>query len=48
MKKYRVVIPYYYEFEVEASNKKDALHKSHQIDGNMIGYDDDGAIIEEI
>jgi len=49
MKKYRVVIPYYYEFYVEASNHKNAINKCHEeCNGIIISYDDDGAVVEEL
>lgn len=40
MKKYRVVIPYFYEFHVEAENKEKAIEEAHNQTGNMTGYDE--------
>jgi len=49
MKTYRVVIPYYYEFEVEAEYYNHAIEVAHsEGNGKIISYDDDGAIVEEI
>jgi len=49
MKRYRVVIPYYYEFDVIAEDYNDALDKAHkQGDGSIVGWDDEGSVVEEI
>ena len=49
MRTYRVVIPYYYEFEVEAEDYHHAIEVAHsQGNGKIIFYDDDGAIVEEL
>tara|TARA_Y100000296_G_scaffold29789_1_gene34749 strand:- start:346 stop:639 length:294 start_codon:yes stop_codon:yes gene_type:complete len=47
MAKYRVVIPYYYEFFVEAKNAVEAINEAHNSEGNCTGYDDDNALVEE-
>ena len=47
MKRYRVVIPYYYEFYVNAENEKEALEEAHSTDGKIFSYDDTQALIEE-
>lgn len=47
MAKYRVVIPYFHEFHVEANSGMEALEKAHSADGTIIGYDDSEAVIEK-
>ena len=47
-KTYRVVIPYYHEFIVEAKDETEALLVAHSRTGEIICYDDDKAEIEEI
>ena len=47
--RYRVVIPYYYEFYVEAAeNKNDAIEQAHNQTGNITGYDDKKAYVEKL
>ena len=48
LKKYSVVIPYFHRFEVEATDKWDALDKAHSSSGKIIGYSDADAEVEEI
>jgi len=49
MKTYRVVIPYYMEFIVEAEDHYHALEVAHsEGNGKIISYDDEGAIVEEV
>jgi hypothetical protein len=49
MKKYKVIIPYYYEFNVEAEDENDALDKIGSMEGDLIcrGEDSEAEIEEE-
>lgn len=47
MQKYRVVIPYYYEFHVEAENEEVAIEQAHNQEGSIKDFDDDKAFVEE-
>ena len=49
LKKYRVVIPYYFEFFVEAKNKKEAIEQAHNQEGNMFSYEENNRkiLVEE-
>ena len=48
IKKYRVVIPYYYEFFVSAHSRQEAIDLAHGIDGKMICYGREEAEVEVI
>jgi len=49
MKTYTVIIPYLYEFTIEANDEKEALEFAHSKgDGRIIGCDDANATVEEI
>jgi len=49
MKMYRVVIPYFHEFFVEAESKEEAKKKAFETtNGKIMGRDDKSIEIEEI
>jgi len=48
MKTWRVIIPYYHEFIVEATDEDEAIVEAHNHDGKIISWDDSEAGVEEI
>ena len=48
-KRYRVVLTYFHEFYVEASNPSEAIKEAHSSgDGSIIDCDDSDAEVEEV
>ena len=47
MKKYRVILPCYFEFHVEAENEEDAKKKASNEEGKRLGWDFDLGWCEE-
>ena len=47
-KRYSVIIPYYHRFYVTAANEEEAIDKAHSESGDIVGYDDNDAWVEEV